>query len=108
MGDPDLSSAPGTSSQAERIRSGDPKAISAFRELRARQMRAYCEVACSPQLVDEAVAAGFVDFLGRVTESPLADDELEEALLKAMRSAGAARMPVEARQPDCLAAPELL
>jgi outer membrane biosynthesis protein TonB len=93
---------------AERIRGGDAKAISAFRELHVRQMTAYCDVACGPQLIDETVGAAFVDFLGRVIEARYADEELEGVLLSATRAAAAARISVQTAQAECLAVPELL
>src|SRR6202043_3029210 len=98
---PDLSSTADSSSLAERIRGADAKAISAFRELHDRQMKAYCDVACPPQLVDEAVGASFVDFLGRVTQGEHTDEELEATLLDATRAAAAARILVQAGQAEC-------
>jgi hypothetical protein len=103
-----LNSAPDSASLADRIRGGDTKAISAFRELHLRQMTAYCDVACAPELVDEAVGAAFVDFLGRATQGQHRDEELEALLLDATRAAAAARIRVEARQAECFAVPELL
>jgi hypothetical protein len=103
-----LSHTADTFSLAERIRAGDAKAISTFRELHVRQMKSYCDVACSPPLVDEAIGAAFVDFLGRVTEGRQSDEELEGTLLEATRAAAAARITVEATQAECTAVPELL
>ena len=108
MGYTDLSSTADNFSLAERIRAGDAKGISTFRELHVRQMKSYCEVACSPELVDEAIGAAFVDFLGRVTEGAQSDEELEGTLFQATRAAVAARIVVEATQAECLAVPELL
>jgi hypothetical protein len=108
VGDPDLSAAADSLSLAERIRAGDAKAISTFRELHVRQMKSYCDVACPPPLVDEAIGAAFVDFLGRVTEGRQSDEELEGTLLEATRAAAAARITVEATQAECTAVPELL
>ncbi len=75
-------------------------------------MRAYCALACRPELADDACEAAFVDFVGRALTAGTEPD-LEELLLKATRSAAAARFRVpESAQPtrpeQCAAVPELL
>ncbi len=101
-------------SLAELIASGDEDAIAGFRDAHVDKVRAYCAVACGPDEVDDACEAAFVDFLGRALTTPDSERQLEELLLKATRSAAAARFrvpdaaPPPARPELCAATPELL
>jgi hypothetical protein len=108
VGDPDLSFNPENSQLVELIRQGDPEAVARFRASHLAGIRAYAETACRPELVDEAVAASFVDFLGRVCEEELLDEDLPAVLLEATRSAASNRILVEDGEADCAAVPELL
>ena len=101
-------------SLAELIVSGDEDAIAGFRDAHVDKVRAYCVVACEPGEADDACEAAFVDFLGRALTTRENERQLEELLLKATRSAVAARfrVPDEAPPPTrpelCAATPELL
>ncbi len=109
MGHSDLSPDPSrASSLTDRIREGDPDAISTFREEHLEKIRAYCNVACTAELVDAAVTAGFLDFVARVSERRPAEDDLQLVLLRATRAAAAPRMTAEDGQAECAAVPELL
>jgi hypothetical protein len=101
-------------SLAELIASGDEDAIAGFRDAHVDKVRAYCAVACEPGKANDACEAAFVDFLGRALTTPESERQLEELLLKATRSAVAARfrVPDTAAPPTrpqlCAATPELL
>ena len=76
-------------------------------------MRAYCAVTCEPKQLHNACDAAFIDFLGRTLTAARNDRPLEELLLKATRSAAAARFrapvaPASPRPEQCAAVPELL
>src|SRR5689334_10761626 len=94
------------------ILAGDEDAIAGFRDAHAAKVRAYCAVACGPDVVDDAVDAAFVDFLGRMLTAADEDRLLENQLLKATRSAAAARFRApssheSAHTDRCAAVPEL-
>ena len=102
-------------SLAELIASGDEDAIAGFRDAHVDKVQAYCTVACEPGKANDACEAAFVDFLGRALTTPESERrQLEELLLKATRSAAAARFrvpdtaPAPTRPELCAATPELL
>jgi DNA-directed RNA polymerase specialized sigma24 family protein len=101
-------------SLAELIASGDEDAISGFRDAHVDKVQAYCTVTCGPETAADACEAAFVDFLGRALTTPESERQLEELLLKATRSAAAARFRVPDAAPPptrpelCAATPELL
>lgn len=95
------------------IAAGDEDAIAGFRDAHAQQVRAYCAVTCEPKQLHNACDAAFIDFLGRTLTAARNDRPLEELLLKATRSAAAARFrapvaPASPRPEQCAAVPELL
>ncbi len=93
MGDPDLSDGGSPpASLPDLIRAGDADAFAGFREAHIDIVRAYCEVACAPELVAEACDAAFLDFVGRLSADP-AEQGLDAVLLAATRSAAARRFP---------------
>jgi hypothetical protein len=104
---------------SELILADDADAIAGFRDAHVHKVRAYCEVACAGELVNEAELAAFVDFLARVPLSDARETDLDDLLLKATRGAAAGRFEVSpgsggrrahAKAPEhiCLAMPELL
>jgi hypothetical protein len=87
-------------SLAQLILADDPDAIAGFRDAHAGQVRRYCAYACPPELRDEAFEAAFVDFLGRLHATGMAEVNLEDLLFKATRASAAARFDVEAPPPE--------
>jgi hypothetical protein len=92
VGDPDLETRRRPSLR-ELIRAGDPDAVAGFYDARAAGIREYCASVVAAELVDEATLASFIDLLGRVREANDGGD-LDELLLKATRTAAAARTRV--------------
>jgi hypothetical protein len=81
-------------SLAHMIRRGDPDVIAGFRDAHVEQVRRYCEEACVPERLEEAVDAAFADFVGRVRAAEGSDLPLDDMLLPATRSAAAARFRI--------------
>ncbi|HWT95232.1 MAG TPA: hypothetical protein VN238_19705, partial [Solirubrobacteraceae bacterium] len=76
------------------IKDGNPAVLRALVDRRGAAVLAYCERACSPSLVLEAVADAFARFRAAVIAAQRPTDlHPEMALLSATRAAAAARSP---------------
>lgn len=92
----------------ERVAGRDRSAAAEFYDSQAPRVRTYCQELCLPELTDDATLAAFVDFLGRATTAA-PDADAEDLLRRATRTAASARMDLRhARQPECIAVPELM
>jgi O-antigen/teichoic acid export membrane protein len=90
------------------ITAGDVDAAAGFYDGRAPTLRQYFEQLCSPDMVDQATLAAFVDFRGRAATAPPGADP-DELLRRAARAAAAGRLDLyDARSPECRATAELL
>jgi hypothetical protein len=78
----------------ELIQAGDADAIAGFRDAHVGKVRSYCERACTPERLQDACEASFVDFLARIRASDPPTADLEPVLLAATRSAAAGRFKV--------------
>jgi hypothetical protein len=102
LGDTDLSSGgsppagPTPVSLPDLIRAGDAGAFAGFRRAPIGMVRAYCEVACAPELVTDAREAAFLDFVGRLSAAGPGEQAPEAMLLAATRSAAASRFAAPA------------
>jgi hypothetical protein len=90
---------------------GNPD-LSELRTAHLERVRAYCGELCPPERVQEAAEATFLDLAARMSASA-AECRPEELLLRAARSAAAARLRVEVPsghplRPECEVMPELL
>jgi hypothetical protein len=90
------------------LAAGDRDAAAGFFDARAPSVKEYCAELCPPDQVDQATLAAFVDFLGRIcTAAP--DDDPDELLRKATRTAAASRMKIaEPHEPTCRSIPDLI
>jgi hypothetical protein len=75
------------------------------------RIRSYCAEMCQAEVVDEATSAAILDFHARLQTA--ADEDFDELLAKAARTAAAARSdlrvgPAGSPSAECLAMPELL
>ena len=109
----DMLAGPMKPTERELIAARDHDAMARFYDRHAAMVGEFCGAVCPDERVDEAVAAVFVNFLGRVTEGQT-DEEPEELLRRAAREIAASRMEVggvfadEREDPVCRAMPELL
>jgi hypothetical protein len=100
----------------ELLRRGDTDAFAGFRDAHLSAVRGYCAEACAGELVDQACDASFADFVGRLRTGGPPDDDLEQLLMQATRSAAAGRFAIAgtlrssagSSEPICDAVPELL
>ena len=98
------------SATGEPLRADDAVAMSAFRERRLAEVKAYCQEMCAPGDIEEACDAAFLEFAARIRFAPPNDDP-DRLLLKATRSAAGARAviePLDTAGAECQAMPELL
>ena len=101
------------SSLLSQIAAREPEAMARFYDDHAGSVRQFCATVCPPYRLEEAVAAAFVNFLGRTAEAGPNTDP-RDLLHRATREAAASRIEVESRLGSrpasqiCLAAPELL
>jgi hypothetical protein len=92
----------------ELIAGGDVDAAAGFYDGRAPNVRAYFTQLCTPELVDEATLAAFIDFRGRAASVPPGADA-DEILSRAARTAAAGRLELrDPPSPECRATAELL
>ena len=102
-----------TPTELELIAARDHDAMARFYDRHVAMVGEFCAAVCPDERVDEAVAAVFLNFLGRVTAVPQ-DDEPEALLRRAAREIAASRMEAggvsvdERGHPICRAMPELL
>jgi hypothetical protein len=90
------------------IVAGDGDALAGFYDARAGSVHEYCAEVCAADVVDDAVLATFVDFLGRArAAAPGADPD--DLLRKSTRTAAASRIQFAgAREAACRSTAELV
>jgi hypothetical protein len=92
----------------ELIAAGDPDAVAGFYDARVASVCEYCAEVLTAELVDEAVLAAFVDFLGRVGTATASADP-DDLLRKSARLAAASRVQVSyVREPACRGVAEVV
>jgi hypothetical protein len=88
------------------IAAGDVDAAAGFYDGRASSVREYCVQLCSPELVDQATLAAFVDFRARAVTAP-PDIDADDILRRAAREVAAGRLR-DVHLAECRAIAELL
>ncbi len=90
------------------IAAGDVDTAAGFYDARAPSVHEYFGKLCSPDMVDDATLAAFIDFSARATAAPPGADP-DEVLRRAARAAAAGRLNLgDARSAECGATAELL
>src|SRR5687767_13890331 len=86
-------------SASEGLRAGDPEAIASFIGSWGGAVHAYCAAVCEPDLVLEAAAIAFSDFLWKLENHPIDDAHLQSALIRSTRLSAAEAAMIDEDKP---------